>query len=221
MKLRLSARTRLNQVNSDKNQSQNNLSKTPHRFHGQQTDEVIISTIRPEKIALIFQILFASIILIIVLFMWWRLNYYFADIVGGYEVIGYITLILAFAAHTFLKSKAHKKSVSYLTDRRLVNINVSLLQHLERKSMFWKNITRVRETDMNLFWGILGLGVVEIYSYDQQNNSDIQLTHVKKHRDLANYIEKVVYTVNEQPDQISELKPFTAKRNPEFLPSDN
>lgn len=179
-------------------------------FEGQQTDERILAEIRPHPFK---QLLDVALILLLALF--------FVAVVMAISTIlpvasGFIRLAAAVggvaiaALGIWWVNYRQSKSIAYITDRRVMRFEPATPLVLAKRSLFWNEVLKAKAYTPNLLSRILNIGNV-ILEPHLSESENIVIRDVFMYEDLANYIDKILFTFKNKPEEISAMKPFVAK----------
>ncbi len=105
----------------------------------------------------------------------------------------------------------YTKSEFYITDRRVVKFIPTTPFHISTRALFWDHATKLKTFyRYPIVEQILGIGDIQIHSKHSESDN-IDLDHLKLHRDLGNFIDKVIYTFNNEPQNIPSLREFVPR----------
>lgn len=188
-------------------------------FPGQQSDEKVLYEIRPHVYALhasLVKLYLFSLVLFVVFAFLARLSSILfllgTILAGAIAVLGSWATIAIF-----------KKSVSYLTDRRIVRFEAATPFAMNVRALGWDDVVKTKTFPRNVFWKMLMIGTVIIHAkstyvhtHEQTRenvytNDDLDLEHVYYYRDLGNYIDKILYLYKHNPADLQAMRPFVPK----------
>lgn len=179
-------------------------------FDGQQSDERILSTVRPNRLKTYTDMAVAVILVIFftaVIFGVSSLLPQFTGVLRAASAVGGIgTALLAL---WWIRIR-DERSVSYVTDRRLIRFDAATPFFMAKRSLFWNEVLKAKAYSPNVLLRFLRLGyiVVEPHLSESEN---IVLKDVYMYEDLANYIDKILFIFKNKPAELEILKPFVAK----------
>ncbi len=179
-------------------------------FDGQQEAERILYELRPHPIAKYLAItrgLILSLSLVLALLI-------IASVVpavsGILTTIGIILGLVLTAAALWWNTKVYGQSRTYITDRRIMRIAPVSPFYQTKRSLFWGEALKAKGYAPNLLYRTLGIGTVEVAPHMDQHE-DVVVTSVAYFEDIANYIDKILFTYKQAPQALTDFKPFIAK----------
>jgi len=187
-------------------------------FIGQQEGENIISVITPHKMALIVEyikLFFISALLLVGFIS-------FNGISRVFVVIGVVSSLVVLVVGFLVCRLLQLKRVVYITDRRIIRFEPSNIFVINNRSLTWENILKVKTFSPNVVWRMLNLGNIIVHSKTTSTgdnnpnqiligNDDIVLKNIYFYRDLGNYIDKILYTYNNNRDELKNIRSFVTK----------
>lgn len=199
---------------------------TETQFYGQQAEERILYVIRPYPLALVAMLgkflLAAGAVMLLTLAAGRQifLSKYQLDIaVGGGAVSA-----LIFGLGVWITDTVRRKNVAYVTDRRIVKFEATNPFATAIRSLSWEEAVKVKTPPTNFIWKQLMVGTVVVHakttvaSIDLTKtenivtDDDVEVKHVYFYRDLANYIEKILFLYKKRPKEVAELAPFVPRK---------
>lgn len=208
---------------------------TETQFYGQQTEERILYVIRPYPLALVTMLikflLAAAVVMILTLAAGRQtfLTRYELNIVTS----GAAVSALIAGAGLWITDTARRKNVAYVTDRRIVKFEATNPFATSIRSLSWEEAVKVKTPPTNFIWKQLMVGTVVVHakttvaSIDITKNvgrsstenvvtdDDVEVKHVYFYRDLANYIEKILFLYKKHPKEVAQVKPFVPRKKGE------
>jgi hypothetical protein len=179
-------------------------------FEGQQEGERVLYTILPHPIhkylataRLIFLALFFFVTL-------WVIGGIIPAITTILRLTGFILGVVLFIAGYWWNLTVFKKSRSYITDRRIIRFDVVSPFFTTKRTLFWGEALKAKAYAQNIVFRSLKIGTIDVEP-QVANNEDVRVTDVYYFEDLANYIDKILFTFKNNPAGISAIKPFVAK----------
>lgn len=179
-------------------------------FDGQQEDERILYEIHPHSIAkymAIGRITLLALSLFVVLLLTAGIAPAFATIL---RVSALMISVLLIAASVWWNNTVYGKSKTYITDRRIIRFEVVSPFFQTKRSLFWSEALKSKGFSPNFFYRSLGIGTVEV-APQMSEHEDVVVTDVAYFEDIANYIDKILFTFKNKPTEVSLLKPFIPK----------
>jgi hypothetical protein len=182
-------------------------------FNGQQSDEVILFEIRPHWTRKGVGLLRALVFIIAGIFLFSFLK----DYVGSdprytftFGVI--ISLIIGGVYYGWVRFKANRAK-AFITDRRFVRLEPAFPTFLVQRSLYWTEVLKVKSTAPNMLARYMKIGSLIIQPImSESGKEDVRVDHVYLYGDLANYIEKIIYTVKSKPAELATIRPFIPKK---------
>ena len=181
-------------------------------FYGQQEDEVIFYEIRPHWTRKCIAVLSGVFVALVIV----KLSDFFAGKIRIEEeyvaTFGILTGLIGFLVTSgWLWYKA-SIARAFITDRRFVRLEASFPVFVNRRSLFWNEVLKVKGYAPNLFFRIAKIGTLVIQPLmSDSGREDVQVQFVYYFGDLANYIDKILYTLKTKPEEVKEIRPFVPK----------
>lgn len=179
-------------------------------FDGQQEGERILHELHQHPIAKYFAItrgVLLSFSLVLVLLI-------IASVVpaarGALTTISIMLGLILMFASVWWNTKVYHLSRTYITDRRIMRFDVVSPFYQTKRSLFWNEALKAKGYAPNLLWRMLGIGTVEVSPHMDQHENVI-IPSVAYFEDLANYIDKILFTYKQTPSALPDFKPFIAK----------
>lgn len=204
-------------------------------FYGRQTGERILYVARPYPLAILTLLIkflaAAGMVMILTLAAGRQIfleKYAFDIAMGGGVAAAAIT-----GAGLWITDTARRKNVAYVTDRRIVKFEAINPFATAIRSLSWEEAVKVKTPPTNFIWKQLMVGTVVVHakttvaSIDLTKNAersltenivtddDVEVKQVYFYRDLANYIEKILFLYKKHPKEVTELKPFVPRKKGE------
>ncbi len=135
---------------------------------------------------------------------------------------GSLAIVLGVLGTLAIKTMEHN-STAYITDRRVVRFHAHSPFATSSRTLSWDQAVTVKTFPPNFIYKILMTGSVIIHSKSTIANSDtlktknivsnddLELTSVYYYKDLGNYIDKIIYLYNREPEKLNKIRPFTPK----------
>lgn len=179
-------------------------------FDGQQEGERILCEVRPHVLSLylaIARMVAVSAVIILAVMI-------IATVVPAARALlmtaGIAIGVAIIAASLWWNDTVYRKSRTYLTDRRIIRFEAVSPFLLTKRALFWNEALKAKGYAPSLLWRILGIGTVEV-SPQMNQHDDVIVSYVASFEDLANYIDKVLFTYKKAPQDVVNLKPFIPK----------
>lgn len=179
-------------------------------FDGQQEGERILYELHPHPIARYFAIgrgiLLAGILLAVLL----MISSVAPQVSSLLRLMGVIIAISLIAASLWWNNKVYAQSRTYITDRRIMRFDVVSPFYQTKRSLFWNEALKAKGYAPNLLWRMLGIGTVEVSPHMDQHE-DVLVPSIAYFEDIANYIDKILFTYKQTPQALADFRPFIAK----------
>jgi hypothetical protein len=179
-------------------------------FDGQQTDERVLSVIDPHPFRLISSIVFIAIadILICIFFLALANTIPF---IGGIIRMFAIPITIIFGLLGILwVFKTQYGDKTYITDRRIIRFDVVTPFFINKRSLFWNEVLKVKGYSKNMILRLMNVGEIRVEPIASDGESII-VTDVYYYEHLANYVDKILFAFKNKPEEISSMKAFIAK----------
>lgn len=117
-----------------------------------------------------------------------------------------VALIIVWWVHVL-----HEGQEYYITDRRVVRFAPTTPFYTSTRSMFWDYATKLRTFyKYPVIQPLLGIGSITINAKETAED-DLEINHLTHHHDLANYIDKIMYTFHNKPEDLASIREFVPK----------
>lgn len=187
-----------------------NTTMTSIQFDGQQTGERILYTITPHK--------FSHYVAIAKLFFLCAFFFTFILFIASTVTVlsqtmqlgGFILAVLTFLGGLWWNTRVYSLSKTYITDRRIIRFDVVSPFFQTKRALFWNEALKAKGFASNMLSRSLGIGTVEVQPHLSDHES-VKVSDVYLFEDIANYIDKIIYTFNNQRSEVANLKPFVPK----------
>ena len=179
-------------------------------FDGQQEGERILYEIHPHQIAKYLAVsrgVLLSLGLVIVLLI---IASVVPTIAGVLSTIGIILGFFLIAASVWWNNKVYGQSRTYITDRRIMRFDIVSPFYQTKRSLFWHEALKAKGYAPHFIYRILGIGTVEVTPHMDQHE-DVVIPNVAFFEDIANYIDKILFTYKQDASTIRDFKPFIPK----------
>ncbi len=182
----------------------------PIVFNGQQTGERILYEITPHPVTKtlgIVKIVGVAIVFYLFLLL---ISTVAMPGVGFLRIAGLILSLLILVIGLWWVSVAYKKSKAFITDRRIIRFEQATPFVTTKRKLFWNEALKAKGYSRGFVNRILGIGVVEVEPH-LSTNENVHIANVGWYDDIANYIDKILYTFKNKPEDIATIKPFVSK----------
>ncbi len=179
-------------------------------FDGQQSDEVILYTILPHPISHtlgVIRTVFLAIFFTIVLFL-------IASILPTLEsvirLVGIVLGVVICIIGVWWTNTVYIKDKTYITDRRIIRFDVASPFFVAKRALFWNEVLKVKAYAPNLIYRAMKIGTLEVEPQLAESQS-VHVSNVYYFEDLANYIDKILFTFKNKPAEVALLHSFVPK----------
>lgn len=183
---------------------------TSIQFDGQQTDERILLTITPHRFAhyvAIAKLFFLCVVFYSILAL---ISYTVPVMQVTIRLGGFILAGITFLAGLWWNTRVYSLSKTYITDRRIIRFDVVSPFFQTKRALFWNEALKAKGFAANLLYRTLDIGVVEVEPH-LSDHENVRVSDVYVYEDVANYIDKIIYTFNNQQSELANIKPFVPK----------
>lgn len=191
---------------------------TAIQFDGQQTDERILFTITPHKfshyVAIAKLFFLCAVFYSILMFI----SYTVPVMQTTIRIGGFLLAFITFLGGLWWNTRVYSLSKTYITDRRIIRFDVVSPFFQTKRALFWNEALKAKGFASNMLSRSLGIGTVEVQPHLSDHES-VKVSDVHLFEDIANYIDKIIYTFNNQRSEIATLKPFIPKPRGQRDPS--
>lgn len=179
-------------------------------FDGQQEGERILYELRPHPIAKYFAITRGVLLAVGLLVVFLITGSIAPQIAGLLTTIGVVLALFLILATLWWNTKVYGQSRTYITDRRIMRFDVVSPFYQTKRSLFWGEALKAKGWAPNLLSRMLGIGTVEVAPHMDQHE-DVVVPNVAYFEDIANYIDKILFTYKQTPQALADFKPFIPK----------
>lgn len=179
-------------------------------FDGQQEGEHILYTITPHAIAKyipLARILFLSVFFPVIL---WMIGSNVPVAAALLRTLGITFGLLLLTIGFWWNITVYKKAKTYITDRRIIRFDVVSPFFTTKRALFWNEALKAKAYSPNILFRALKVGTIDVEP-QLAEGEDVRVTDVYYFEDLANYIDKILFTFKNTPGEIVNIKPFVAK----------
>lgn len=179
-------------------------------FDGQQAGERILYELRPHplvKYLAIAKMVLLSLVLLVILFM---ISSAIQQATLLLRMLGGIIAVILTTGSLWWNHTVYGRSVAYITDRRIMRFDIVSPFFTTKRSLFWNEALKAKGYAPSMLYRILGIGTVEIAPHMDQHE-DVVVPSVAYYEDIANYIDKILFTYKQSPSALSDFKPFVPK----------
>lgn len=126
-----------------------------------------------------------------------------------YDIAVLIICVILFLVCVMWSEYTADRAICYITDRRFVRFETRIPGLPDMRSLFWSDISRAKSYAWNFLFAYFRIGVLKLEHKFQKD--DITVPYVFYAGDLANYIDKLIYTYNTNPSELSNFRSFVTK----------
>ncbi|MBI3385494.1 hypothetical protein HY031_00210 [Candidatus Gottesmanbacteria bacterium] len=180
------------------------------QFEGQQTDERILSTVSPHplsKYLAIGKIILLAIFFYAILIL---IGTVVPDAAGTLKLFGLLADLILLAVGIWWNTTVYGRDRTYITDRRIIRFDVVSPFFTTKRELFWNEALKAKSYAPNLFYRSLKIGTVEVEPLLGGTES-VVVRDCYFFEDLANYVDKILYTFKNKPEEIGSIMPFILK----------
>lgn len=179
-------------------------------FDGQQEGERVLYVITPHpfvKQLAIVRIVFLSVFFLAVL---WVIGTIVPSASGMLQATGVLLALALLIVGTWWNMTVFRKSKTYITDRRIIRFDVVSPFFMTKRALFWNEALKAKAYSPNFLYRSMKIGTIDVEP-QLSEGEDVRVTDVYYFEDLANYIDKILFTFKNSPAEIANLKPFVPK----------
>lgn len=171
------------------------------QFDGQQEGERILFEIHPHK--MVKQLAIIKIAAIAFLF-------FIIGAITGLFLPGLLIATLILVIGIWWNNKAFADTHAYVTDRRIMRFERVSPLLVTKRALFWNEAMKAKAYQPNLILQKFNIGtlVVEPQISGEEN---VVVPHIFLAEDLANYIDKILFTFKNTPGEVANIRPFVPK----------
>lgn len=180
------------------------------QFDGQQTGERVFFTIIPHRLAhyvAIIKLFFLCVFFYIILVF---ISYTVPLMQTTIRLAGFLLGSLTFLAGLWWNKKVYVLSKTYITDRRIIRFEIVSPFLITKRALFWNEALKAKGYASNMLFRTLGICIVEVEPH-LSDHENVRVTDVYLFEDIANYIDKIIYTFNNERTEIANMQPFIPK----------
>ncbi len=179
-------------------------------FEGQQSDEVILAELRPHALPSYVQsigITFLALAFIIISFAFSSYLPTGAWIMRGIAaILGLGIIILGI---NWTNSRLHT-SVTFLTDRRIIRFDKPSPFYVTKRALFWNEVLKAKGYAPGIIQKIYGIGTI-VVEPQLSEHENIVIYDMTYYEDIANYIDKILFTFKNKPTETASLQAVCRK----------
>jgi hypothetical protein len=182
------------------------------KFYGQQEGEVVLYEIRPHWTRKATGLLLAGIITLLGFGITHILTLTLAEDPTIFFARGLVvSLIIGGMIYGWFRFTANRAR-AFITDRRFVRLEVAFPVFINRRSLFWSEVLKVKGYAPNILLKSAKVGTLAVQPMmSESKNEDVRVSHVYYFGDLANYMDKILYLQKNDPEGLKNIRPFVPK----------
>lgn len=180
-------------------------------FPGQQMGEKILYFTRTHPIAK-YAFVVKTIIFSILLFLaFWFLEGSLSTLSGLWKLGGVIILFILPTFSWWWANSTFNNSGVYITDRRIVKFWAVSPFVKTTRALFWDEAVKCKTyREHPLVDRILGIGSITVHARSEDKDN-VDIDGLSYHEDLANYIDKILFTYKNKPSELVSFHQFVPK----------
>jgi hypothetical protein len=171
------------------------------QFDGQQEGERILFTIQPH--ATVKHLAIAKTAIIAAVF-------FIIGVITGLFLPGLLIAALILTIGIWWNTKVFADTHAYVTDRRIMRFERVSPFLVTKRALFWNEVMKAKVYQPNLVLQKLNIGTLVIEP-QVSTEANVIVEHIHYAEDLANYIDKILYTFKNTPNELSAIRPFVPK----------
>lgn len=179
-------------------------------FDGQQTGEMILATVTPHPLQKAINFIIVFLLAILLFIVSYAISGFMIAISPAIRIPAAIISVLLAIAGIWWNNHTYANTVTYITDRRIIRFEAVSPFFRAKRSLFWNEVLKAKAYSPGILWRIMNIGVVRIEPH-QLEHENIMIPNVYMFEDVANYIDKIIFTFNNRPQDMGSIRPFIAK----------
>lgn len=188
------------------------MTSEPILFSGQQEGERVLYIVRPHWLRRLVGAVAAIVPALVIYkarFLFRTTSSLYQSDPLQYDITVLIISGIFFLAGVMFSEYTADRAICYITDRRFVRFETRIPGLPDMRSLFWGDISRAKSYAWNFLFAYFRIGVLRLEHKFQKD--DITVPYVYYAGDLANYIDKLIYTYNSNPSDMANFRSFVAK----------
>lgn len=171
------------------------------QFDGQQEGERILFEIHPHVI--VKHLVIAKIALTALIFL-------VIGIVTSLFLPGLAIAVVILAIGIWWNTMLFADTHAYVTDRRIMRFERVSPFLVTKRALFWNEAMKAKAYQPNLILQKFNIGTL-IVEPQISGEENVYIPHIYFAEDLANYIDKILFTFKNSPADVVLIKPFVPK----------
>jgi len=183
--------------------------ENPIIFDGQQTDERVLYTVAPHTLVKTI----AMVKLVAVCFIFYLILFVVAQTTPFtviLRIVGFFLVLVISLIGAIWNAYLEKTDRTYITDRRVIRFETVTPVLKTKRALFWNEALKAKAFAPSFLYRSLGIGEV-IIEPQMNEGENVIIKNVTYYNDLANYIDKILFTFKNKPSDIAAMKPFIPK----------
>lgn len=176
-------------------------------FDGQQSEEKVLTVIRPHSSHFYISFTITIVCFVIVLTILLSITSYIPAARHTVNSIGAVGSILILIITSWWLWKTQSEDKTFITDRRIIRFDVVTPFFTNKRALFWNEILKVKAYAPNMVMRLLKVGTLQIEPVAAEAES-ILIPNVYYHEDLANYLDKILFTFKNNLSDMTTIRPF-------------
>lgn len=177
------------------------------QFDGQQSDERVLTVISPHISRFIFSLTIVIVVFLFILGILYSIASFIPLFATMVKTISTLLSLFVLAIAIWWLWKTQTRDKTYITDRRIIRFDIVTPFFINKRALFWNETLKVKAYAPNMLFRLMKIGILQIEPVAAEQES-IVIPDIYYHEDLANYIDKIIFTFKNKPDDIKSMKPF-------------
>jgi hypothetical protein len=179
-------------------------------FHGQQEGERVLFSFAPHPIGAWLKLIKPTIYAIGLAGAGYFLSKFFGLRILSVSNSLYVGAIIYWTISLWWRLKSQSFARTFITDRRIVRFEITFPGMTRKRALFWTNGFKCKAIPAIMPLRFFKLGTLKI-TPSLGADEDICCDYVSYCDDLANYIDKILFSVKHSPQEMQTLRPFVKK----------
>jgi hypothetical protein len=179
-------------------------------FDGQQAGERVLYTVTPHPLSRklsIAKVIFFAVLVTAVLML---LSTVLPSARGIMQLLGVGMGIIILLIGLWWTNRAYASTKTFITDRRIIRIESVTPLLSTKRALFWNEALKAKAYAPNFLFRIFGIGTLAVEPQLSEHENVI-VRDVSYYEDLANYIDKILFTFKNKPEDIAGINSFIPK----------
>lgn len=180
------------------------------QFNGQQEGENILYELHPHVFAKYIALVKIIVLALVFYIVLGAIAFAATSLALLLHIGGLILAAFLIIGGIWWNNKMFSKSVTYITDRRIIRFEQVTPFLKTKRALFWNEALKAKGYAPNLIYKTFNVGNVLVEPH-LSDNENVMINNVYYYEDVANYIDKILYTFKNKPQEIDQIKPFVPK----------